>query len=290
MFRTASSRRTAATLCASLSAFTSYHYYLFLQSTSTPPDPRERLAIARLPSLAAAQRTPVLRIPGFLSAPECDALLSLSQTPPVSSEAGSFSRDAFGVRHASTLLEAPWRTAYLHSSPSFCTKHLPPLLARVRAAVAERCYARGSPLLAALPGGAPALAGLGARTVEVHESVGGGGLVDERHFDGGSIFTVDILLTSDFTGGRFATLEIDEDGKEELVEQEFNKGDLIIFLSHKYHTVKKVTGGRRATFVMELWETDEQRTCPHRCCQRYGECTYSKADVLMDRMLGAVDE
>ena len=51
----------------------------------------------------------------------------------------------------------------------------------------------------------------------------------ERHYDAGSLVTMDLMLssTADFTGGVFTTLEADG----ELLPHTFERGDLLIFLS-----------------------------------------------------------
>eukprot|EP00913_Durusdinium_trenchii_P020903 g19641.t1 len=111
---------------------------------------------------------------------------------------------------------------------------------------------------------------LRSRCVEHHVVTTGGALPDPSHFDGGSLFTIDVMLSApgvDFQGGDFCTLESDDT----LRSHHFGKGDALVFLSHKAHCVQPVTSGRRQTLVMELWE-GEERCCNHRCHQRWGEC------------------
>ena len=64
-----------------------------------------------------------------------------------------------------------------------------------------------------------------------------------EHLDYGSLITIDFMLsdTSEFEGGQFHTLEPDG----QLQPHTFERGDAIIFLSHKYHCVTPVTAGRR---------------------------------------------
>ena len=45
------------------------------------------------------------------------------------------------------------------------------------------------------------LSGLEARCIELHEGRAGGSLDDPRHFDNGSVVTVDVMLDDGFTGG-----------------------------------------------------------------------------------------
>jgi hypothetical protein len=240
---------------------------------------REAVAIANLPSLEVAQKTAVVRIPGFLSSSEADALLALIDDDEIRSEAAVKERDAYGVKHGNIAVDAPWCTTYLHSSETFMKLHKEGLVKKLKEAAlatsgaCEALGVSGEVLSRCVP-----------RTIEIHVAGKRGGLVNPKHFDGGSQVTFDILLTDskEFEGGSFTTLEAGGDVKE----REFEKGDLIMFASHKYHTVQKITKGRRATFVMELWEGDE-RTCSHRCCKRYSVCDFSKADVLGERMMGA---
>jgi len=81
---------------------------------------------------------------------------------------------------------------------------------------------------------------------------------------------MDLMLssTSDFEGGVFCTLE--PDGS--LTNHTFERGDLLIFLSHKYHSVTPVESGTRQVLVCELWEGLERR-CPCRCDIPYGPCS-----------------
>jgi len=59
--------------------------------------------------------------------------------------------------------------------------------------------------------------------------------------------------TNDFEGGELMTFEKDETFKTYSFEQ----GDMIIFPSHKYHSVNTVTKGERKVLAIELWYGDE---------------------------------
>ena len=86
---------------------------------------------------------------------------------------------------------------------------------------------------------------LNVRVMEVHDVEPGGALSDPQHFDGGSLVTLDVMLSSprggsspaseedsgDFDGGSFATPE--SDGS--VTRHAFERGDLLVFPSHKYH-------------------------------------------------------
>ena len=90
------------------------------------------------------------------------------------------------------------------------------------------------------------------RCVEYHTVEPGGSLPYPTHYDAGSLVTIDLMLsnTSDFEGGAFGTLEADGS----MQSYKFEKGDALLFVSHKFHCVQPVTAGRRNVLVMELWE------------------------------------
>ena len=111
------------------------------------------------------------------------------------------------------------------------------------------------------------------RCIEWH-NVGYGGLPNHRHFDSGSCVTLDLMLHEAAGGGKFETLEINEDGSETPVQHVFERGDAIVFPSHKYHSVSPVTdvsAGNRQVLIMEAW-IGERRKCRHRCEQHWGYC------------------
>ena len=118
------------------------------------------------------------------------------------------------------------------------------------------------------------------RCVEFHEMREGGGLYDTEHNDDGSLITLDCMLSepdADFGGGTLQTLE--SDGA--LKDHEFSQGDVVAFVSHKYHCVKPVDWGERNVLILELWR-GEPRTCPHRCEQPRGRCEH--ADRLAEQL------
>eukprot|EP00928_Gymnodinium_smaydae_P098138 TRINITY_DN9052_c0_g1_i2.p1 TRINITY_DN9052_c0_g1~~TRINITY_DN9052_c0_g1_i2.p1 ORF type:complete len:416 (+),score=69.87 TRINITY_DN9052_c0_g1_i2:122-1369(+) len=90
------------------------------------------------------------------------------------------------------------------------------------------------------------------RVAEFWEYEVGGGLVEDYHFDGGSVITIVCLANSasDFTGGAFRTFECD--GTH--LEHKLDCGDVLCLLSHKYHNVAPVLSGQRHTLVLELWQ------------------------------------
>ena len=139
--------------------------------------------------------------------------------------------------------------------------------------------------------------------VELLEGAGGGAGNDDggedddysvgsKHYDQGSIITVDIMLsdTTHHVGGKLYTLEPAADdvankgegdgnvrGDAWVVQQhhEFAKGDAMVFLSHKYHGVTPLRAGPpRQVLITELWQ-GEERACPHRCVQHWGCCDFT---------------
>ena len=228
---------------------------------------RINTALQRLPSLQDAQRTRVKRIPKFLCSDEVDQLekeiLSLQRF------CGQAMRDAHGVK---MLRHTAWRTTYLHSDDLFRTK-MPSFIDKVLTAAVNVDRAEGWGLLTGV---------VQPRTIEFHEALRGGGLAQSDHFDGGSCVTVDIMLsdTAGFSGGEFCTLEVDGS----LQPHVFERGDMLVFVSHKFHMVDRIRSGERRVFVIEFWEGD-RRTCGHRCLKRFGECGYTPRSAAISAIL-----
>jgi len=113
---------------------------------------------------------------------------------------------------------------------------------------------------------------LNFRTIEFHEYTERGGLLNWRdpHFDDGSLITIDIMLAdpNDFEGGELVFPSDPED--ESPYQPDFEQGDAVLFLSHKYHNVSPVRKGRRRVLVLEIWDGPE-KSCAHRCVSR-GKC------------------
>jgi tetratricopeptide (TPR) repeat protein len=93
---------------------------------------------------------------------------------------------------------------------------------------------------------------LSIRVVEHWEYSVGGGLVDPFHYDVDSVLTIVALLVDpdEFEGGTFRTNELDD----RQLEHPMHKGDVICFLSHKFHNIVPLTKGVRRSLVMELWQ------------------------------------
>ena len=112
---------------------------------------------------------------------------------------------------------------------------------------------------------------LSFRVAELHRVQPGGGLRTPKHIDYGSLITLDLMLSEpgvDFEGGALQTSEADGS----MASHTFELGDLLLFQSHKYHSVAPVTLGTRSVCVLELWEGLPRR-CPRRCTDPWGPCT-----------------
>eukprot|EP00929_Paragymnodinium_shiwhaense_P061376 TRINITY_DN30650_c0_g1_i1.p1 TRINITY_DN30650_c0_g1~~TRINITY_DN30650_c0_g1_i1.p1 ORF type:complete len:832 (+),score=160.88 TRINITY_DN30650_c0_g1_i1:87-2582(+) len=167
--------------------------------------------------------------------------------------------------HAPTT-SGSWRTRYLNYKGAMRAK-APDLLQRLLDAVLE---ADAGPEGPRLLHGVEDTSKLRPRVVEYHQVGPGGSLPDPTHIDGGSLLTIDVMLShpgEDFDGGQFCTLE--SDGR--YAQHDFQSGDAVVFVSQKYHCVRPVTRGLRKVMIMELWE-GEERHCDHRCQQRWGPC------------------
>jgi len=83
---------------------------------------------------------------------------------------------------------------------------------------------------------------LTVRCAEYHEYNPGGGLRQKRHYDEGSLVTIDVMLSPHgaFQGGELGTCE---PGGLMKMHNLDSPGDVAIFPSHKYDSVEGVTKG-----------------------------------------------
>ena len=165
------------------------------------------------------------------------------------------------------MLGKAWKTTYLSAGLTF-QRELPGVLAKVVALArqAERAQMRD-----VFPPGLE----LRPRCVEFHEMSEGGALADAKHYDSGSVLTIDVLLADprvDFEGG-----DLRFPGSEGAATYLERPGDCVVFASHKYHRVERVRSGTRRVMIIELWEGPE-RSCPHRC-----ECAKAPCPFDLDR-------
>lgn len=230
-------------------------------------------------SRAAAQRTRVVHIRALLSDEEIESVHQLAR-----SVGREQNHHGGGERH-----DAAWDTIYLSARLRF-GRALP----RVRQKLIDAAWrAEAEAKWCALPptaddcgwsatptGGTPALVDprdrpqlqqVHPRVVEYHTVGKHGSLPWVQHQDHGSIYTVDVMLSDrgQFEGGTFQTLEPSGHLRQHT---DFQKGDALVFVSHKPHCVAPVTRGQRNVLVCELWK-GEERPCAHRCKQPWGACS-----------------
>ena len=198
--------------------------------------------------ISSAQRTSAVRIRKLLSADDIVALHSLGATIAAQYQHSTIDRSAWGQP------EGTWRVTFLNTAGAF-ESALPELYARVRSAALSVDREHWQ-----LTRGVECV---NYRVAEYHTvrarlddgSATGGGLHTQRHVDQGSLITIDILLTdpSDIDGGCLQTLEADGS----LKVHEWQQGDALVFLSHKYHCVSTLTRGVRNVLVCEFWQGTE---------------------------------
>ena len=226
-----------------------------------------------------AQTTRVVTLRKLLSPKECGAILSLAQEVERTDDEATlrFQNDVQLSQRGN------WKTVYVHSGEAF-HRQLPEIHDKLRAAIESADASEGWSLLTPPKKTATEAAGGGrgdvcVRTAEVHEVLVGGTLPEPKHYDAGSLITIDVMLSQngEFDGGVFRTLELQDDGCSEafLEFPEFSTGDAMVFVSHKYHGVAPVSRGVRRVCVVEFWN-GEERSCPHRCKRRAGKCPYRR--------------
>lgn len=214
-----------------------------------------------------AQRTRVIRLPRLLDDNEIQLLHEVhaaheshlgQRVKPASSQASSYKTGQF-IDNA--LPEEGVRVSYLNTAGVF-ERALPALRSKLIAAAFEADARHWHVLGGATHDVVP-------RCAEYHVSNPPGGLPYPDHFDEGSLLTIDVMLSENgaFDGGQFCTLEADGT----LTAHPFQKGDALVWVSHKPHCVEPLTRGQRRVLVMELWEGRE-RHCGHRCETHWGAC------------------
>ncbi len=229
----------------------------------------------KLPLTPEAQATRVVRLRGLLDDDEVRSLIELRAR--WSGALGSAGRTA--ENQAAAYRTGSWETSYLSTDGHF-RRELPAIREKLMLAAEEANRKEGWGLLER------ATSPVRPRCVELHSVERRGSLPWPWHHDAGSLITVDVMLSdpsSDFTGGELRTLE--PDGT--MREHEFGRGDALVFCSHKPHCVQPVSGGRRQTLIMELWE-GEERECAHRCDRHFGPCAHSARSSFWRRVLSDV--
>mmetsp|Transcript_26928 Transcript_26928/g.49527 ORF Transcript_26928/g.49527 Transcript_26928/m.49527 type:complete len:503 (-) Transcript_26928:83-1591(-) len=231
-------------------------------------------AALSLPAPEAARLIQPVLLKGLLSEAELSQLRQFSS----SLSAKEHLKYSNGTDQA-----ASWRTRYLHADSAFGIA-LPELQKKLVEAALQADVEHWH---LATP---EVRNRLRIRCIEHHLVSCGGALPDPTHFDGGSAFTLDVMLTlpgSDFTGGEFSTMEADGHAKMYGADS-FSKGDALVFVSHKPHFVKPVTSGLRETLVLELWDGVE-RKCNHRCPSHSGVCPLEAQGNATNDVTGDAD-
>ena len=226
-----------------------------------------RLERPRLVDASVAQHTPVVRLRGWLGEREMSRLHEAART--VRDEVGE-------VVRANGLKPGSWRTVFMNH-------RLAHLVPEVHASLHEAAREVDARHWQVIDEPNRNRRSLNLRCAEYHTVLPSGGLPMQKHHDRGSLITMDLMLSTpgaDFEGGTFQTLE--PDGA--LRRHAFDRGDALLFLSHKYHCVSPVTRGERTVFVSELWDGLERR-CNCRCLQPWGPCYCAYA---ADPALGAI--
>jgi hypothetical protein len=184
-----------------------------------------------LPTPTEASATEVARIPGFLSLDEIAELRTALAAAQAGHDINSVEKGPDGGLLEEDGVDGVWRTSFLHTR-GFWRDRLPQFRDKLRRAMETIDEAHWTVLR-----GRDA-ADIHFRTVEVHEYSPGGCLSQPKHYDGGSLITMDIMLALpgvDFEGGAFVAPLVDEAGELEggVARPEFNQGDAVFFLSHK---------------------------------------------------------
>ena len=219
-------------------------------------------------SVADAQNTCVVRLKKFLSEDDIHQIHSVAKQELEITKAISLRK----ARSNSTALERhtdAWRVRYLQHNNIFQRK-LPELRERILNKIREVDRDNWSLF--------DEVKHVNIRVVEYHQMDEFGELADPKHYDLNSLLTMDMMLSDevDFEGGQFQTEEADGSLKQHC----FEKGDALVFVSHKPHCVNQVRSGRRNVLVLEFWYGPE-RQCPHRC-EKFGQeiCTKDPAQKL----------
>lgn len=185
-------------------------------------------------------------------------LLNAKEIKAIRRESAAMTHLSGGQRNKHT---GNWRTNYLHTNDHFCKQH-PEITAKLFDAL--RRVDRESNW------GLAEECNLTMRCVEHHIVKRSGSLPDPTHYDRGSVLTMDIMLSDpskDFEGGEFCTLE-----KDQMLKHSFKaSGNALVFISHKYHSIRPILKGKREVLLIEFWK-GEKRSCPHRCEQFQGPC------------------
>lgn len=199
---------------------------------------------------ATAQKTQAVRVRGLLSRSDIDDIHRAAAALAHQRADATIDRSAWGQPNGT------WTVTFLNTAGAF-EAALPELYARVRDAALAVDREHWN-----VTSGVEHVNYRVAEYHTMHSTLDGqptkGGLHTVRHCDQGSLITIDVLLTelSEIEGGVLQTLEADGT----LLSHEWEQGDALVFLSHKYHCVSTLTRGTRQVMVCELWQGTENLT------------------------------
>jgi hypothetical protein len=230
---------------------------------------------ARLPSMDEAQRTSVIRLPRLLTDDDIYSVRRLQETLAYQMGTATARKQSAAAYKTGAAIEPDlnqgWNITYLNTGGAF-SRELPHIRQKILDAATRADGELGVLQHTTYP--------VVPRCVEYHRVVPPGSLPQLHHNDEGSVLTCDMMLSDpgkDFTGGEFRTLE--SDGT--LTTHTFDRGDCLIFVSHKPHCVAPVQSGERRVLVCELWEGVE-RQCAHRCERHWSPCDHGTTRVGAD--------
>ena len=195
----------------------------------------EELDLALPMPVDDAQKTGVFLHQGFLSAAEAERLIRRFNRLGLQPYTNVPDQD-YNARGAWVHI-----TRYLQEGDCFRTK-FPKLRARVLALARRANEENGWGL---------DMRSISVRVAELHNYRKGGALLEMDHYDKGSLVTVDVMLEPPVRGGRFQTVEVPQEyaaragagagaGAGVCREHDFDLGDALVFVSHKYHRVAPV--------------------------------------------------
>ena len=225
-----------------------------------PMSVTQKMEAPRLVSEADAQRTVVRHLPGFLSEADLESIHVAAETCRAAAAAAGFKVSSTYERQ----VREGGRTVWLNHR---VLELLPELHARMMGAAQAASRELWGGVL-------DDRIALHLRSSEFHTVIhdaedSGRNIPMPVHADYGSLVTINLMLSdrSEYQGGVFQTLEADGS----MLAHTFERGDALILLSHKWHSVTKLEGGRRNILVSEIWEGLPRR-CPQRCDQPWLPC------------------
>eukprot|EP00401_Gymnodinium_catenatum_P008942 CAMPEP_0117588838 /NCGR_PEP_ID=MMETSP0784-20121206/70073_1 /TAXON_ID=39447 /ORGANISM="" /LENGTH=289 /DNA_ID=CAMNT_0005390241 /DNA_START=9 /DNA_END=875 /DNA_ORIENTATION=- len=232
--------------------------------------PEELASEAGLPDPEEASQFSAVHLPSLLTDREINEILRLGEEIRSTGAATVYrtGESALASAHSRDIprskpLASQWCTTYMHFAHTFQSE-LPLIYKKIVQAALQTDAEHWGIWAVTAKGRADRGReenGIHARTIELHEVTPGGALPQQDHHDAGSCVTVDIMLGKpgeDFTGGAVqfpAPSMADQEAAPDRLSHSarFEKGDALIFPSHKFHCVRPVESGLRRVCVLELW-------------------------------------